>query len=118
MKKLVKSVGFALQGFVCVLKSERNMKIHSIAAVLTIILGLYLRLEIIEWAVILLCISSVFAAEILNTVIEKYLDTYHPEFNQVVGRLKDMSAAAVLVFSMGSALIGCLIFYEKIIELL
>ena len=58
------------------------------------------------------------AAEIGNTVVEKYLDLYYPERNPNIGALKDMSAASVLVLAVASAIVGCIIFIPKILNLL
>lgn len=118
MKKRIQSFRYAINGFMLVLKSEMNMKIHFTAAVLALIAGLILKVNFTEWAVLLISIAMVFASEIGNTVVEKYLDAYHPERSEIVGALKDMAAAAVLVISVFSALIGCFIFIPKILEMI
>lgn len=116
IQKRIHSFKYAINGFIQVAKSEINMQIHLVASVLVVVLSLYLSLSNIEFAIILTCIGLVFMAEIFNTVIEKYLDFYHPERSEKVGILKDMSAAAVLVVSMMSAMVGLLIFVPKILE--
>lgn len=116
IQKRIHSFKYAINGFIEVVKSEINMQIHLVASILVIILSLYLSLTNIELVLILTCIGLVWMAEIFNTVVEKYLDFYHPERSEKVGILKDMSAAAVLVVSMMSAIVGLLIFVPKILE--
>ena len=117
MKDRIKSFGYAIRGFELVLKSEMNMKIHTVSAISVIIAGIYFKLNPTEWALILICIAMVLAAEIGNTVIEKFLDAYHPERSSVVGALKDMAAAAVLVLASFSGIVGLIIFIPKLIAL-
>lgn len=118
MRKRIESFGYAIKGFRLVLKSEPNMRIHVMAAILAIILSWLLSIEPYEWLMIVVCISIVIAAEIGNTVVEKYLDLYYPEQNPNIGALKDMSAASVLVLAVASAIVGCIIFIPKILNLL
>lgn len=118
MNKRIQSFRYAINGFLLVLKTEMNMKIHLLAAVLVVLFGVFLQVSLTEWAILLICIAMIFAAEIGNTVVEKYLDEFHPEWNKTVGALKDMAAAAVLVLSVFCVLIACIIFIPKILELL
>ncbi|MXV37948.1 diacylglycerol kinase [Flavobacteriaceae bacterium Ap0902] len=117
MKRLFSSFGYALNGLRLVFSSEPNMRIHSGFAVLIILFGFIFDIRSWEWCVILLCIMIVSALEVLNTVVEKYLDFYHPEHSENVKVLKDMSAAAVLWSALISVIIGLLIFLPKIIQL-
>ncbi|MDG4950664.1 diacylglycerol kinase family protein [Weeksellaceae bacterium KMM 9724] len=118
MKARLKSFGYALNGIREVIKSEMNMRIHLAASLLVIIMGLIFSLNWIEWIFIIICIALVLSAEIANTVVEKYLDTMHPEFNPNIGHIKDMAAAAVLILALSSFIIGMIIFIPKIIDLL
>ncbi|MDG4946530.1 diacylglycerol kinase family protein [Weeksellaceae bacterium KMM 9713] len=118
MKARLKSFGYALNGIREVIKSEMNMRIHLAASFLVIIMGLIFSINWIEWIFIIICIALVLSAEIANTVVEKYLDAMHPEFNPKVGLIKDMAAAAVLILAMSSFIIGMIIFLPKIIDLL
>ena len=113
-KKLINSFKYAIEGFVSSFKTERNMKIHILAMIIVILLGVYLKLNLIEWCLIAFSISLVIGAELFNTAIETIVDMVSPEKNPKAKLAKDISAAAVLVFSIGAALIGALIFIPKI----
>ena len=118
MNRRIKSFQYAIQGLILVVRSEINMRIHIFSAILVLIAGYFLQISMTEWALVFLCFAMVFAAEIGNTVVEKYLNAYHPEHSKIVGDLKDMAAAAVLVIAIFAALIGLMIFIPKIIPLL
>ncbi len=104
----------AINGFFAALKSERNMKIHVTAAFIVIVLGFYLHISIIHWAILLVCIGTVLSAELLNSSIEKIMDLLHPENHEKVKIIKDMAAGAVLVLSVVSAIVGVLIFWTYV----
>ena len=113
-KKLINSFKYAIEGFISSFKTERNMKIHIFAMVLVIILGIYMRLTVIEWCFIIISIVLVISAELFNTAIETLVDMVSPEKNPKAKLVKDISAAAVLVFAIGAVAIGMIILIPKI----
>ena len=113
-KKLINSFKYAIEGFISSFKTERNMKIHVLAMILVIVLGVYLKLNTIEWCFIIISIILVLGAELFNTAIETIVDMVSPEKNPKAKLAKDISAAAVLTFAIGAAIIGIMIFITKI----
>lgn len=113
-KKLINSFKYAIEGFISSFKTERNMKIHILAMVLVVLLGMYLKLNLTEWCFIILAIALVIGSELFNTAIETIVDMVSPEKNPKAKLAKDISAAAVLAFSIGAAVIGALIFIPKL----
>ena len=73
-KKLINSFKYAIEGFISSFKTERNMKIHILAKIIVIALGIYFKLSIIEWCLIILAIALVIGAELFNTAIETIVD--------------------------------------------
>lgn len=109
---------YALRGIGFVIRNEANFKIHIIATVLVVFMGFICDLSQIEWLVIILTISMVLTAEIFNSAIEQFLDHIQPGQNKKVGRIKDISAGAVLISAIGAVLAGILIFIPKLIALI
>ena len=93
---------------------ERNMKIHVLAMAVVVVLGFYLKLNLTEWCFITLTIALVIGSELFNTAIETIVDMVSPEKNPKAKLAKDISAAAVLAFSIGAAIIGMIIFIPKL----
>ena len=116
-KKLINSFKYALQGFASSFRTERNMKIHVVATILVIILGIYLKLNLIEWSIITIAIVIVISAELFNTAIETIVDMFSPQKNEKAKLAKDISAGAVLILAIGSAIVGFMIFFPKIITI-
>lgn len=113
-KKLVNSFKYAIEGFISSFKTERNMKIHVLAMALVVILGIYLKLNQIEWCIIVISIALVISAELFNTAIETLVDMVSPEKNPNAKLVKDISAAAVLALAIGAAVAGTIIFIPKL----
>lgn len=113
-KKLINSFKYAIEGFISSFKTERNMKIHVLAMAVVVALGFYLKLNLIEWCIITLAIALVIGSELFNTAIETIVDMVSPEKNPKAKLAKDISAAAVLCFAIGAAIVGVVIFIAKI----
>lgn len=107
----------ASKGFRLVLRSEKNIRIHFIIAILILITAYLLDFSAMEYCIILLAISLVIISEMLNTAIEYALDSiYHNKYSKIVGMAKDISAGAVMTASFISMLIGLLIFGSHILK--
>ncbi|MDX8045952.1 diacylglycerol kinase family protein [Gracilibacillus sp. S3-1-1] len=113
--KLHFGLRYALNGIKLAVMSERNIKIHFIAALLVVILGVVLSVSPIEWAVLALTIGAVISMEMMNTALEKALDYVEPNHQPKIGIAKDMAAGAVLITAIIALFIATIIFVPKII---
>ncbi|MBT6321972.1 MAG: diacylglycerol kinase family protein [Anaerolineae bacterium] len=109
IKSRLRSFSYAFQGWYYVLRNEQNAWIHAVITVLVIFLAFWLNLPARDWAVILLAIVMVWAAEFFNTAIESIIDLASPDENPLAKVGKDVGAAAVLIAALTSVLIGLLI---------
>lgn len=109
MRRTLLSFSHALRGLKHVSK-ERNFKLHVLVAVVVLVCAVVFSFSLVESCFIILAIALVLGSEILNTVVEDTLDEIHPEHHKVVGKLKDMMAAIVLVNAIAAAIIGILVF--------
>ena len=119
MKKkhsLFNSFSYAFQGIRTAFKNEPHMRIHSLFAVLTLTLGLILRLSYIEWLLLAFTIFYVITLELLNTVLENIVNLASPEINPYAKVAKDVSAACVLMAAFLSTGVGIALFLPKIIN--
>ncbi len=106
---IVASLNSALAGFLYVVKKERNFKVHMVFTVLVIILGLFLKLPLPEFLLLLIVISIVLIAEMVNTVMEIITDVFVKEEHFEAKKAKDISAAAVLLSAILSVVVGYLV---------
>ena len=110
----IKSVGFALRGALLLIRTEASIKIQVALAVLVTIAGFYFQISPTEWILQVLAISMVVGVEGANTAIEKICDFVHPEFDKRIGFIKDVSAGAVMLVSIGAIVVGLIIYIPKI----
>ena len=101
--------GHAFRGWWYVLKTQQNAWIHSLFASGVILVGLWVGLKPLDWAVIVLTIAIVFTAEFINTAIEAVVDLASPDIHPLAKVGKDVGAGAVLVAALAAVVVGLLI---------
>lgn len=104
-----RSFGYAFKGWWYVLRTQRNAWLHVVVATGIFLLSVWLRLDALRWAVIILTTAMVFAAEFLNTAIEAVVDLASPEKHPLAKVGKDVGAGAVLIAALAAVLIGALV---------
>ena len=113
-KKIINSFKYAIEGVTTSLKKERNMKIHILIMCLVIVAGIVLDITKLEWCVCIILFGLVIGAELFNTAIETTVDMITSEKDEKAKIVKDVSAGAVLVIAISSAIVGLIIFVPKI----
>jgi len=108
---------FALRGIVSFFIKERNAKIHLLAAILVVSAGFYFDINYAEWLWVSLAIALVIVTEMINSTIEILCDLVMPQQNEKAGKLKDISAGAVLIAAIFSLLVFGIIFVPRIAAL-
>ena len=111
---LPESFYYAIVGVVSVFKSERNMKLHFFAALVVIILAVLMNVTPFEWAILVLTIFFVLAAETINTAIEKTVDLVTDNYHPLAEKAKNMAAGAVLLSAVNAVIIAGLIFWPYV----
>ncbi len=106
----------AFAGIGYVLRTQRNSWIHTVATFAVLGISSWLKLPITHWAILVLTISMVWTAEVINTSIETLIDLLHPQYHPVAKIGKDVSAGAVLIASIFSALVGILILGPPLVQ--
>jgi diacylglycerol kinase (ATP) len=99
---LARRLGFALAGLAGALRSEASFRVQAVAAAGMLAFMAWQRPAPLWWAIVALAMALVLAAELVNTAVERLADHLHPEQHARIKAVKDCSAAAVLVASMGA----------------
>jgi diacylglycerol kinase (ATP) len=111
---VLQSFNFAFEGIIHVLRTQRNMRIHFAIAVGVLIAALVLGVRRLELVALLLAISFVLIAEMLNTALEAGIDVATTSFDPLAKLAKDISAGAVLIATVNAVAVGYLVFVERI----
>ena len=117
LKNRAKSFQYAWNGLRVLLLEEHNARIHVFMGIQTIVVGVVLQLSLTEWMFITLSIGFVITMEIINSAIENLSDFVSPQQSNLIKKIKDLSAASVLISALTSVIIGLFIFIPKLIEL-
>ena len=117
IKRLYKSFGHAIDGFISAFKSERNMVIHIEMALIVILFGLIFKISFLEWIICFILFGLVISTELMNTAIEITVDMITDKIDPKAKLCKDTAAASVFVLAIIAAIVGCIIFIPKIINM-
>ena len=101
-------LGHALAGIRLVWRREKTFRTHGLFAATALAVAAALRVSPLWWALVILCIAIVVALEALNAALEYVIDRLHPEIHEEIRCAKDAAAGAVLLASLGTALVGAL----------
>jgi len=105
---------YAFNGLKILIKEEHNARIHLFIAFCVLIAGVVFQISTIEWIAVIFCIGWVFALELINSAIENTADMISKEKHESIKKIKDLSAGAVLIAAIVSAIIGLVIFLPKV----
>ena len=111
---LLESFNYAFEGIIHVLRTQRNLRIHFIVAVAVLVAAVALGVDKMELVVLLLSISFVLVAEMVNTAIEGAVDVSTTSFDPNAKLAKDIAAGAVLIATVNAVAIGYLVFSGQI----
>ena len=110
LQRRISSFACAIKGAAFLISSQPHARIHLAATGAVFVLGLALNLQRLEWCLLIIAIMVVWVAEGMNTALEVIADAVHPGHHPLIGRAKDVAAAAVMIAAVGAVLIGILIF--------
>lgn len=115
--KRIKSFTYAFNGLRVLFREEHNARIHLFAAVCVVAAGVLLGISPLEWVAVVFAVGLVFGGEIFNSAIEDLSDVVCPEHDERIKKVKDLSAAAVLVTAITALVIGLIVFVPRIVAL-
>ena len=113
---IFKSFGFAFEGLRAAVLKGRNFRIQLFAGTIAILLGIIVKLDYAGWLDLVIVITIVLILELVNTAIEALVDLVSPEIQPKAKLAKDVAAATVLVASIGSVIIGILLFLPHLLR--
>jgi len=113
------STSAAWSGILRAVKDERNVKLELCVGFLVVVAGLFLGITKSEWLILILTIFAVLSAEILNSAIEDVCNLLRDKLEleyEETKIIRDIAAGAVLLLSLGSVVVGLIIFLPYLIS--
>ncbi|MDD5726053.1 MAG: diacylglycerol kinase family protein [Patescibacteria group bacterium] len=99
------------QGLLLAFKREQSFRLQLMAALLVLILLFLLPLERWERSLLILASGAVLVLELLNSVVERFVDMVKPRVHEYAKEIKDLAAAAVFVMACTAVIIALIIFW-------
>ncbi len=98
------------RGVAFLIRGEAHARIHLLATLIVLGLGLWLGLPLTDWLALILAVGLVWVAEAVNSAIEATVDLVSPDWHPLAGKAKDIAAGAVLLAALCAASVGVLVF--------
>src|ERR1043166_4098435 len=115
-QNLLESFNFALEGIIPILRTQRNMRIHFLAAVIVLVAAVAIGVSKLELIALLLAIAFVFITEMINSALEQAIDVATTSFDPLAKLAKDVAAGAVLIATLNAVAVGYLVFSGQVAD--
>jgi len=116
-RKLIKSFGYAIEGLKSAFQ-EQTFRIFCFIAVFVVVLMFLFEVSFYEKLILILTIIFLITFELINSRIEQIIDVFQPNYDKKAKIIKDITAGAVFLASIGAAIIGALIFLPHFFAIL
>jgi diacylglycerol kinase (ATP) len=113
---ILDSFNFAFEGIIHVLRTQRNLRIHFAVAVAVLIVALIVDVTKMELISLLISVTFVLIAEMLNTAVEAAIDIATTSFDPMAKLAKDIAAGAVLIAAINAIAVGYIVFSGKVAD--
>ena len=113
MKKIKNKFSVAFEGL-CALLLDFSVQIQLLFFILVSVLAFLVKMNLQDYAIIVLVSMIVIVCEMINTCIEKLCDRVQPSYDEQIKKIKDMSAGVVLFACFGAVIVGCCIMMKYI----
>jgi diacylglycerol kinase (ATP) len=113
---LLDSFNYAFEGIIHVLRTQRNLRIHFAIAVAVLITALIVNVTKMELIALLISVTFVLIAEMLNTAVEAAIDIATTSFDPMAKLAKDIAAGAVLIAAINAIAVGYIVFSGKVAD--
>ena len=116
IRRLFKSFHYASRGIAVAWRFEQSFRVQVVVAMAVIMLMLWFRLPMGQAIALLLLIILVLTLELINSILERFVDVFKPRIHPMVQEIKDLMAGAVLIASLGALIVGLLIFVPYVVS--
>ncbi len=115
-KSRIASFRYALAGWLYMLRYQKNVRIQAVATIFVGIVGLWVGLPPLSWAILVLDITLIWMTEFINAAIEAVVNLASPDIHPMARVAKDVAAAAVLLGAVASVIVGALVLGPPLLE--
>lgn len=110
------SLKYAVAGLLYMFRHEQSVRSLSAVTVVVFVMGIWLEISRLEWALVLVGVGVVWAAEFLNSAVEAVVDLVTQDVHPMAKVAKDVASAAVLVGTLIMFSVLALVFVQPLLE--
>ena len=111
---LIDSFNYAFQGVIHAVRTQRNMRVHMLAAITVLVVAIAVGVNQMELIALVIAIAFVLITEMINSAVEGAIDVATTSFDPLAKLAKDMAAGAVLIATVTALTIGFLVFNDRV----
>jgi len=115
-KSRMASLRYALAGWLYMLRYQKNTRIQAVASILVFVVGLWIGLHPLDWAILIVIITLNWMAEFINAALEAVVNLASPELHPLARVGKDVAAATSLLVATASVIVGVLVLGPPLLE--
>lgn len=108
----------AFKGMKLGMRGHSSFFVHFFFASMVVAFAVVLRCDLVEWSLLVGCIGFVLVVELLNSSIEMLYAILPEDIRANNFQVLDIAAGAVLLASVFTSIIGCLVFIPKTLAML
>jgi undecaprenol kinase len=110
------SVKYALAGLLYVLTHEQSIQWATMVTLIVLVLGVWLDMSVLSWALLTLALGGVWVTECMNTAIEAAIDLGTSDPHPLAKIGKDVASTAALVSTIVFVVIVILILLPRVVD--
>ena len=100
----------AFRGIALGIWGQNSFLVHGFFTIAALVAGAVFQISLIEWLIVLLCIVTVWTAEMFNSALERLARAVNLKYDPHIRDALDIGSGAVLVAAIGAASIGGILF--------
>jgi diacylglycerol kinase (ATP) len=116
-RSLLWSFDYAIRGIVYTLRTQRNMRLHLLAAIVVFLGALALGVSGLELIALVFAVGLVFVCELMNTAVETVVDLATETYEPLAAIAKDVAAGAVLISALTAVAVGYVVLFGRVTPL-
>jgi len=106
---------YASRGLRYVYHHEQNFRLQLFLGAIVLLCAYFFNISERDFLLILMLIAAVLILELINTVLEYFLNVIEPKIHIQAKIIKDIMAGAVLLMSAAAAILGLMIFWPYVL---
>lgn len=101
-------------GLLAGMRGQSSFAVHLPMAAAVVVTAALLRVNLLEWGLLVLCIAIVLAAECFNSALEQMAKSITDQHDEQIGKALDIASGAVLIAAVGAAIVGAIILGSRL----